>query len=241
MTKPPDAQRLAALRDGLQRLHDDAKRWLAESLDRPNLRAAELRIAKLLAFAEGNADEQIVIRGPSTPDEIEQCKKAISEMPPQRLEIRNEPDDFTSRVLEILRSPAGRIAIAEALRSPLMLKPDGTWREADGDRIAPRIEIANNLVPDAVLRAFDTPTGKEILREVLQRRPVFGDRGPDPSSFTRDADEALVAPIHPDGCHCADCCRRKFSETKTWGEAPIADGNPWAPDVDRDPGDEEPQ
>lgn len=43
---------LRAMRAGLARLHEDAKRWLTESDDRPNLRAAERRIAKLLGVSE---------------------------------------------------------------------------------------------------------------------------------------------------------------------------------------------
>ena len=45
-----DAGVLDVLRDGLKRLDADAQRWLTESDDRPNLRAAAARIRKLLAL-----------------------------------------------------------------------------------------------------------------------------------------------------------------------------------------------
>lgn len=45
--EPGPTDNLRAIRDGLSRLHEDAKRWLTESDDRPNLRAAERRIDPL--------------------------------------------------------------------------------------------------------------------------------------------------------------------------------------------------
>lgn len=39
---------LRLMRAGLEALHQDAKRWLTESEDRPNLRAAECRIGKAI-------------------------------------------------------------------------------------------------------------------------------------------------------------------------------------------------
>lgn len=43
---------LTVLREGLAKLHRDAERWLTESDDRPNLRAAASRIGKLLALKD---------------------------------------------------------------------------------------------------------------------------------------------------------------------------------------------
>lgn len=62
------AAELLAVRAGLARLHQDCKRWLTESDDRPNLRAAEKRVRLLasdpLRVAEAHA------RRNATPDDL---------------------------------------------------------------------------------------------------------------------------------------------------------------------------
>ena len=46
--------------------------------------------------------------------------------------IRDDPphDDFADRVLAVLRTPAGRAAIAEVMQAPPQRMPDGSYREA---------------------------------------------------------------------------------------------------------------